>query len=1848
MASSFQSSSPVVLNAEHLLPQVVRHAEPLPADAAHARSLPRAVATLPTAVADLRRVHAAPAGRPFIVLIQDAHGVTAAQRNIARALSHLSGGAGGRVLVGMEGARGSFPAPFTRRFADKPWHGAVIDHLVACGFLTGAEAFAATAPAEPLLWGVERAAPYRANVEAYRRGAVVQAELGATLSAARGHLQAAAAALFTPELSALQADAAAYRAGTLPLSDYARRMSGRLSSLAAFPETRRFLAASAMEAALDFKNVEAERNALIRALAARLDPPRLERLARESLAFRAAGAGHGGYYRWLTGEIERAGLRMKDYPVFGAYVDYVRGADGVDAERLMEEMELLQEAAWERLARTPAQKTLARLFEDLRAAEALSRNEFTPADWAAYGRRRTDVAALPGRAAEAAGHPADAPPLSALLQPFEDFYRAAERRNAVLAGELSAALASPGTEKSLAVLIVGGFHTPGLEAELKKAGYAYAVLSPRMEDLPASASAYLDVFSLNRTPLEKALLGEKLYVQATPATAAPLLNEPHWRGEVARAQFAADAVTAEALSSGAEEGELPDMGRWTVGAGVVDARASSGGAEIRQVAEVKAGGLDRFAVSHGASLAPRPPLMAGDRSHPLALVLPRASLMEVLARGLRRWREASPGTAYSFAVLPLLGLTLPHTPLGWGVAALAVLPVAAMVMAGLDMVHWRGVLRLQKDIWLEGRPEDLLQKDVWTPEEATRLFNNLRLADANRLRAFYMTPGVGHKQMNAELKESLTAMTGILQYVRQQDELTPLVENEVLEERQLDIVRSMSEFCLQAAGAVQIPGQTNEEKLSAIKEAFTAHPYLSRKLVSWFEARFSTDPAVRNEEFLRKADVDAAAGLLEDGWTRRLFSLAANLVESTVKTDYFVPDRVSLGLRLDPKSLALFKDNRTYPETPFAAIWVHIPYGGFGMHIRFGDVARGGLRDIAYADEKMGDVMKDVYGLAHTQNFKNVDIPEEGSKGAFIYKKGLNPIAAAIAYTDALMNFMQAREQVVNRGDPLEAVDPLEVGPDESTDAVGGIATARAMQKGLPDPGTFMSAKPVALGGAPHMQNDLLDPPVKGNRVTSQGVMTHADETWKWLGLDPAKGPVTMAFTGGLDGDVGSGDIEIAIRRYGKNAKIVSVVDGSGVAYDPDGLDHEELLRLYRGATGPERVITHFQKSLLKGPRAFVVSADASAAPLTLSAETLAGLNTDALDPEILRSLGLKPAGPLEVKERSAEGLPTAVEVHGAHLRQNMFFAARADMLVPGGGRPRTITEANKSLMIDRWGRPTVRSIVYGANIFTEPSANDFMEDAGIVIVPDEKANSVGVEISSRMEVDTNLLWSLDEMTLDRRKTYFAFVLDGLLENAKRKNWALWLEQRRRARAGQEGRRIVNQISQELSREIVRLKRGLKREGIPLEDPVIAAALRSYFPEFVAFADILAKIPRARLENVAATVLAGNVVYTAGTNFVEPFARSAGRTEREVVFAYAVVSDRDGVTARRREIYDRKGSMTAEEQASALEAVEREHQGRVREYLWSGGTPPASGRGPLESGVFESGTGAAGALLAPARAFLKDKFQSPGQMGRAAALEAVDQNEYLITAFLALKGAEAARAAYGARASEGMARLGSLAVSPASRPAMDRVVEAWTAVGRNLFPRVRAEALTRVLSDMALAAAAPSRLRDTAWTFTVVSPERMADASAWEEAARTAATGGSSGQRRVVLIEKESFEAGAAAHPTQAAALRKALGVNALLVPRAAWNSIRSDKGFLVARLGELARSAGLAGAESLVAGRDFTARILTEKPGFWDLAGLSAADRDAVVAFLLKDVFFAVKPGDVDRVMGLKMRLLEVLNAQA
>ncbi|MBL8600313.1 MAG: NAD-glutamate dehydrogenase [Myxococcales bacterium] len=417
------------------------------------------------------------------------------------------------------------------------------------------------------------------------------------------------------------------------------------------------------------------------------------------------------------------------------------------------------------------------------------------------------------------------------------------------------------------------------------------------------------------------------------------------------------------------------------------------------------------------------------------------------------------------------------------------------------------------------------------------------------------------------------------------------------------------------------------------------------------------------EAITRGADSDDA---------RRVLDTCLTAVEKTLRTNLHLAQRYGLALRLDPSLI----ERADFTDRPFGLFFVH-GQGFDGFHLRFRDIARGGVRVVKPASaaamgREIDRLYDEVYGLAHAQQLKNKDIPEGGAKAVIVASPDVSVTRAFKGFADGLLDLLVGTvgDRVVDRyGRP----ETLYLGPDENiTPELIEWVVARAARRGHPLSGAFMSSKPGA--GINH----------KEFGVTSEGVTVFLDVALRAVGIDPRTQPFTVKLTGGPDGDVAGNMIKILAREYGQNARVVGIADGSGALEDPDGLDLDTLL----GLVARSEAVSGYDRAKL-GPRG---------------------------------------------------RLTTVNEPDGARLRNTLHNRVEADAFVPSGGRPQTLNDLNWQEYLLADGRPSSKVIVEGANLFLTAEARKRLGEKGVLVVKDSSANKCGVICSSFEIVAAHLL----------------------------------------------------------------------------------------------------------------------------------------------------------------------------------------------------------------------------------------------------------------------------------------------------------------------------------------------------------------------------------------------------------------------------------------------------------------------------------------------------------------------------
>ncbi|MBY8888018.1 NAD-glutamate dehydrogenase [Streptomyces sp. PTM05] len=332
-----------------------------------------------------------------------------------------------------------------------------------------------------------------------------------------------------------------------------------------------------------------------------------------------------------------------------------------------------------------------------------------------------------------------------------------------------------------------------------------------------------------------------------------------------------------------------------------------------------------------------------------------------------------------------------------------------------------------------------------------------------------------------------------------------------------------------------------------MEETLRTNVHTTRLLVNLFQARMSPDHqragAELTDGLLEELDgaLDQVASLDED----RILRAFLTLIKATLRTNYFQLDgdghaRPYLSMKFDPQAIPELPAPR-----PAYEIWVYSPRVE-GVHLRFGKVARGGLR---WSDRRE-DFRTEVLGLVKAQMVKNTVIVPVGAKGGFVGKRLPDPAADRDAWlAEGIASYKTFISGLLDITDNLvggEVVPPkdvvrhdgddtyLVVAADKGTAAFSDIANEVAISYG------FWLGDAFASGGSVGYDHKKMG-------ITAKGAWESVERHFREMGHDTQEEDFTVVGVGDMSGDVfGNGML------LSEHIRLVAAFDHRHIFLDPE------------------------------------------------------------------------------------------------------------------------------------------------------------------------------------------------------------------------------------------------------------------------------------------------------------------------------------------------------------------------------------------------------------------------------------------------------------------------------------------------------------------------------------------------------------------------------------------------------------------------------------------------------------------------------------------------------------------------
>ncbi|MDW4910422.1 NAD-glutamate dehydrogenase [Streptomyces sp. ADMS] len=370
------------------------------------------------------------------------------------------------------------------------------------------------------------------------------------------------------------------------------------------------------------------------------------------------------------------------------------------------------------------------------------------------------------------------------------------------------------------------------------------------------------------------------------------------------------------------------------------------------------------------------------------------------------------------------------------------------------------------------------------------------------------------------------------------DGFNALVLSAGLDWRQALVLRAYAKYLRQA-------GSTFSQDY--MEDTLRHNVHTTRLLVSLFEARMSPErqrAGVELTDALMEeldAALDQVASLDED----RILRSFLTVIKATLRTNFYQESAGGkphdyVSMKFDPQVIPDLPAPR-----PAYEIWVYSPKVE-GVHLRFGKVARGGLR---WSDRRE-DFRTEILGLVKAQMVKNTVIVPVGAKGGFVAKQLPDPSVDRDAWlaegVRSYKTFISALLDITDNLVAGEVVPPADVVRHDEDDtylvvaADKGTATFSDIANEVAQAYNFWLGDAFASGGSAGYDH-------KGMGITARGAWESVKRHFRELGVNTQSEDFTVVGVGDMSGDVfGNGML------LSEHIRLVAAFDHRHIFIDPN------------------------------------------------------------------------------------------------------------------------------------------------------------------------------------------------------------------------------------------------------------------------------------------------------------------------------------------------------------------------------------------------------------------------------------------------------------------------------------------------------------------------------------------------------------------------------------------------------------------------------------------------------------------------------------------------------------------------
>lgn len=492
--------------------------------------------SIPQELGSIEAKYQASEEKPFIVVIQDAHAIIDAQTNIQGLIRFFQEKYGIR-LIAFEGDKGKLDPTLLRSFPDEFIKKKILNEYLDQGELTGTEMAAILNPKAAEYHGIEDWKLYEENYVAYLKTSQKKEAILKKLGEIKGKLDQERKQIYSVELNEFHEHVEAFqeeKSHLLELLKYLTGLKSFTDSRSAIHETYPHLAILLDSMAKDESLQKESLDVSIRSLAesfkkkyaARLDKKEFMEFNENYQSYVTARMDPGSFLKFVVNLAHSKGLKPRLTPLMQELLGNAETLSTIKGTKLFDELQIFLAAIEEKLITKSDERETSKKYQRIRLLKDLASLELSRDQLEQYEKAPQEYLQLLDKTKDE-------------LSPAIEFYRIARERDNAFHRNLVSLLKKE--KAKAAIVLAGGFHANGIEKNIKKEGYSYALIMPKINSLTGQ-EVYSEIMQGKLS--YKQYLETSFYDAFMRASSVKLFNEFNepdfkknlklWRDEVIR------------------------------------------------------------------------------------------------------------------------------------------------------------------------------------------------------------------------------------------------------------------------------------------------------------------------------------------------------------------------------------------------------------------------------------------------------------------------------------------------------------------------------------------------------------------------------------------------------------------------------------------------------------------------------------------------------------------------------------------------------------------------------------------------------------------------------------------------------------------------------------------------------------------------------------------------------------------------------------------------------------------------------------------------------------------------------------------------------------------------------------------------------------------------------------------------------------------------------------------------------------------------------------------------------------------------------------------------------------------